>query len=128
MRPHSGSESRSIPARPKALDEGLSALKAILSTVKEVSDAFPPLKTATSGLLAILELIDVRIKSVGCSERDSLMSLFPLQKVHGAKEELEDVADMLKLVLKIVEDHRSKSLGSHEKLSSLDHRIDQISA
>ncbi|EIM89586.1 WD40 repeat-like protein [Stereum hirsutum FP-91666 SS1] len=107
VRPHSGSESRNIPARPKALDEGLSALKAILSTVKEFSDAFPPLKTATSGLLAVLELID---------------------KVHGAKEELEDAADMLNLVLKIVKDHRSKSLGSHEKLSSPDHRIDQISA
>lgn len=110
-----------------ALSEGLPALKTIVSVVKEVSDMFPPLKTAAAGLLAVLECIDVCIPSPPLEVMIYSYFLFTLQKVHGAKEELNDAAKMLRVVFDIVESHRSKSVEPYEKVSSLDNRIRQIS-
>ena len=39
--------------------KGWMALKTALETVREASDAFPPLKTAMGGLVAVMNLVDV---------------------------------------------------------------------
>lgn len=75
---HSNSDSRSNLARLKefALSPGLPALKTVVTMVKEVSDVFPPLKTAANILLVVLERIDVRIQVFACSPKN-LLALSP---------------------------------------------------
>lgn len=59
-RTSSGSQNGAVHADRPALSTGLTMLKSVVSAVKEVSDAFPPLKAAAASFLIVLDRIDVR--------------------------------------------------------------------
>lgn len=54
-----GEAASAVPERRSALETGWLALKEALKIAKECSDPCPPLKVALSGLVAVIEFVDV---------------------------------------------------------------------
>lgn len=76
-----------------------------LNALKESSDAFPPLKSAVSGVLHVVDLSQVSpIPFLVHSRTDSLICVFFLQKVQSNKKECQGLALRVQEILDAIAD------------------------